>query len=675
MANKLIIKALACAATAVVLAVMPFAAISQSNLPEIDSLTKIADNSPDTLKAKLYGEICWKLRNYDPQKALEFGEKSYSYAQKCNDLKMEMRALSNIGVCHRNIGNYQEAVENYTKGLELAQQYNVKDQIAYGHINIGNIYLYHDEWDNAQEQLLKALEIGLEIKDSSILAYSYLNLGRINLSLNQNQKAFEYLQNCLVIREKTDDEWDKIATVKKYLGDALSADNKFAEALQFYIPAISGNYDIKDYDLLSDLYGRIAEAYINTDKNDSALYYAEKCLEVSKMRGIDFRIKNAHKYLGDVYVKRGDLQKAIDNYTVVMAYADTFWNARKTYGIENIEYQIDKVKKENEIAMLHKEQELDSAHRLILVLIIVMALGGAVFFALKNRQKRITNKILTSQKNEIEAQNLEISTQRNTLAEKNKLLEEQRREINDSILYAQHIQFSMLPQNNDLNEFFADSFVFYRPRNVVSGDFYWAFKDADYFIFMVADCTGHGVPGAFMSMLGFSALNEIVGREGLRKADDVLNGMRDTIKHTLNKAVNSNMRDGMDAALLIIDKKTNALQYAGANIPFILFRGDEQIIIKPVRNPIGLYVNEKQFESKDFQLMKGDKIYLASDGYQSQFGGPKNHVLKTSGYRRILSDIHNLPMAEQRQIIEQRFDEWRGHYKQTDDIIVVGLEV
>ena len=105
MANKLIIKALACAATAVVLAVMPFAAISQSNLPEIDSLTKIADNAPDTLKAKLYGEICWKLRNYDPQKALEFGEKSYSYAQKCNNKKMEMRSLSNIGVCHRNIGN------------------------------------------------------------------------------------------------------------------------------------------------------------------------------------------------------------------------------------------------------------------------------------------------------------------------------------------------------------------------------------------------------------------------------------------------------------------------------------------------------------------------------------------------------------------------------------------
>ena len=674
MANKLIVRILAGTAMSVMLAVMPFAARSQ-NLPEIDSLVKIADNAHDTLKAKLYNDICWKLRNYDPQLALSYGEKAYSYALANNDKKMEMKCLSHIGVCHRNIGNYQEAVENYTKGLELAEQYNDKEQIAYAHINIGNIYLYHDEWDDAENQLEQALNIGLEIKDSSILAYSYLNLGRINLSLNKNKKAFDYLHNCLIIREKTEDEWDKIATVKKYLGDALSADSNYVESLTYYIPAISGNYDIKDYDLLSDLYGRIAEAYSHINKTDSALFYAQKCLEVSEMRGIDFRIKNAHKYLGDVYVKRGDLKKAIESYNVVMAYADTFWNARKTYGIENIEFQIDKVKKENEIAMLHKEQELDSAHRWILILCICMALGGAVFFALKNRQKRITNRILQSQKSEIEAQNVEISTQRNTLEEKNKLLEEQRREINDSILYAQHIQFSMLPQNDDFKEFFADNFVFYRPRNVVSGDFYWAFKDADYFIFMVADCTGHGVPGAFMSMLGFSALNEIVGREGLRKADEILNSMRETIKHTLNQAVKSQMRDGMDAALLVIHKQTKMLQYAGANIPFLYYRGDVQTIIKPVRNPIGLYVNEKPFESKEIQLEKGDKIYLASDGYQSQFGGAKNHVLKTSGYRKILDQIHNLPMAEQRKELETRFEEWRGNYKQTDDIIVVGLQV
>ena len=674
MANKLIIRILTGTVLSAMIAATPIAARSQ-NLPEIDSLTKIADNAPDTLKDKLYSEICWKIRNYDPALALQYGEKALKYARSTQDQYMEMVSLSHIGVCHRNLNHFQEAVENYSEGLELAKQLDNKEQIGYGHINLGNIYLYHDEFDDAEQQLQQALQIGLEIKDSSILAYSYLNLGRISLSLNRNQQAFDYLHNCLIIREKTDQEWDKIATVKKYLGDALSADGKYKESLQYYIPAISGNYDIKDFDLLSDLYGRIAMAYTNIDQTDTALIYAQKCLETSELRKLDFRIKNARKYLGDVYLKRGEYLKAIESYNIVMNYCDTFWNARKTYGMENIEYQLDKVKKENEISMLKKDQELNNAHLLIMWLVVAMILGSTIFFALKNRQKRITNRILERQKGEIEAQNIEISSQRNTLEEKNKLLEEQRREINDSILYARHIQFSMLPQESDFTDFFAASFVFYRPRNVVSGDFYWIFKDPEYFTLMVADCTGHGVPGAFMSMLGFSALNEIVGREGIRDTATILNRMRDTIKHTLKQSVDTGARDGMDGSLIIINKKTKELNYAGANIPFILFRGEEIIELKPVRNPIGVYVNEKPFESENFQLEKGDKIYLASDGYHSQFGGEGNHILKTSGYKRILSEIHNLPIAQQREQIEIRFDEWRGDRKQTDDIIVVGLEV
>lgn len=324
--------------------------------------------------------------------------------------------------------------------------------------------------------------------------------------------------------------------------------------------------------------------------------------------------------------------------------------------------------KEKELETLNLQNDLLN-HRLLIAWVAIAVFLIMLFFIAKLYiGKRRDNQKLEEQNNALIQAHEEISKQKEEIANQNE-------KIIESILYAQKIQQAVMPPMEYFNQYLPQHFIMLKPRDIVSGDFYWGTHIGNKFVYTAADCTGHGVPGAFMSMLGFSALNEIIGREGLRKADDILNSMRETIKHTLNQAVKSQMRDGMDAALLVIHKATKMLQYAGANIPFLYYRGDEQTIIKAVRNPIGLYVNEKPFESTEIQLEKGDKIYLASDGYQSQFGGANNHVLKTSGYRKILDQIHNLPMAEQRKQLETRFEEWRGNYKQTDDIIVVGLEV
>ena len=640
------------------------------NAAQIDSLVKVAENLPDSLKARAYCDICWKLRNFDPEKALVYGKKGLEYAKNMPDKKIHIQALSYVGVCYRNTGDYDEAYNVYNEGLELALKYGIKDQAAYSYINIGNLYLYHHEYAKADSILLNALNMAHEINDSSILAYANLNLGRISLDIDSIARAKKYLAAALEIREKRGEEWDRIATVKKYYGDAWLAENNYKEALRLYTEAIPSDNRLKDNDLLSDLYGKISNVFLIQKRYDSALYYGKKCLETSELRGIDIRIKNASKYLGDVYAEMGNYREAIKQYEVVMGYADTFLNRSVEYGMSNYEFKLNQVKKNAEIELLKEQERTKHWITWSLSVFLLMVIGVLLWLAKINRDKKRTNELLKSQNDEIEARNSQISVQRDTLAK-------QQKEITSSIVYAKRIQFALMPDSSILKDYFSDGFVFHVPKDVVSGDFWWTFHDEDYFILMCADCTGHGVPGAFMSMLGVSLLNEIVGRDRKRGAADILNCLRELIKRTVNQNMNdgAKLQDGMDGALIVVNKHTNVLQYSGANIQYVCYRGGEEIVFRPTRNPIGLYPAEIPFQQQEMLLQKGDMIYLSSDGYYSQFGGPHDTLMKTSGYKRILRSFQGFDIPHQRQIIEENFFAWKGSYIQTDDVLVIGLQV
>lgn len=640
------------------------------NAAQIDSLVKVAQTLPDSLKAEAYCNICWKLRNYDPEQALNYGKKGLEYAKDMPERTIHIKALSYVGVCYRNIGDYDEAYNVYNEGLELALKYGIKDQAAYSYINIGNLYLYHREYTKADSILLHALEIAREINDSSILAYANLNLGRVNLELDNISLSKTYLAEALKIREERNEDWDRIATVKKYLGDAWITEKNYDEALRLYTEAIPRDNRLKDNDLLSDLYGKISNVFLIQKRYDSALYYGTRCLETSKLRGIDIRIKNASKYLGDVYAEMGNYREAIKQYEVVMSYADTFLNRSVEYGMSNYEIKLNQVKKNAEIELLKEQERTKTWITWSLSIFLLMVVGVLFWLAKTNRDKKRTNELLRSQNDEIEARNSQISIQRDTLAK-------QQKEITSSIVYAKRIQFALMPGSNIFKDYFSDGFVFHVPKDVVSGDFWWTFHDDDHFILMCADCTGHGVPGAFMSMLGVSLLNEIVGRDRKRNAADILNSLRELIKKTVNQNMNdgAKVQDGMDGALIVVNKHTNVLQYSGANIQYVCYRGGQEIVFRPTRNPIGLYPAEIPFQQQEMVLQKGDMIYLSSDGYYSQFGGPRNTLMKTSGYKRILRSFQGFDIPHQRQIIEENFFAWKGNNIQTDDVLVIGLQV
>ena len=255
-------------------------------------------------------------------------------------------------------------------------------------------------------------------------------------------------------------------------------------------------------------------------------------------------------------------------------------------------------------------------------------------------------------------------------------IQKQKEEITDSINYASRIQQAVHPLTSYFDKAFSDYFILYKPRDIVSGDFYWIAEDTDKLYFTAADCTGHGVPGAFMSMLGISSLNEIFSNKNENlTASKILNLLREKIKSSLHQTgKDSETQDGMDIALCILHKKKKILEYAGAYNPLYIIKDGELQEYKADRMPIGIYLDEKSgFTNHKIKIKKGDVIYIFSDGYADQFGGPAQTKFKTVNMKKLLLEIYDKPMNKQKQILEDRFNKWKGKLNQIDDIIFIGI--
>lgn len=293
---------------------------------------------------------------------------------------------------------------------------------------------------------------------------------------------------------------------------------------------------------------------------------------------------------------------------------------------------------------------------------------------------------IQSQKEEIVAQNEEISSQRDFAERQRDMIIAQKDELTDSIVYARRIQMAMLPDIAIVKRNTADSMLLFMPKDIVSGDFYWATELDNFLIFCVADCTGHGVPGGFMSMLGISFLNEIVSKHRQKIPNLILHNLRETVISSLNQRdIVGSSNDGMDIAMVCIDKNSRRLYFSGANNSLIIFRATETepIEIKGDKMPIAIYPRMREFTLQSIDLKTDDALYLFTDGFADQFGGPKGKKFMMKNFKKLLGDIHFMPMDEQRVILSNSIKQWmRGHEKQRsavnaqiDDITVLGIRI
>lgn len=306
------------------------------------------------------------------------------------------------------------------------------------------------------------------------------------------------------------------------------------------------------------------------------------------------------------------------------------------------------------------------------------------YYELEEKVRERTSEIY-QQKEEIEAQRDALEDQRNMLAEKNNKLEnayheieQQKKNITDSIQYAKRIQTAILPQKRHVDELLPHSFILFKPRDIVSGDFYWTEKVNGRVLIAAADCTGHGVPGAFMSILNYNQLNFAAKIKKMVHPAEILDDVNYGITHTLQQRSGlRSVRDGMDVALCSIDFENKNLEFAGAYNPLIVIRDNEIIQIKGDKHPIGSFIDQKlkSFTNHEISIQQGDIIYIFSDGYVDQFGGPNGRKFMIKKFKELLMDIHKEPLHEQKEILDRGFNDWRGKYIQIDDILVIGIKV
>lgn len=702
----------------------------------LDSVTDIANNSSD-IKARLEALDFITINHPNVDSTLKYCEIEAKLAKEQGDYFKLVSSLRVAAWCHYYNFNYNLANEYYFKALHVSDSVQYKFGIGMCYHSIANTMAMMSNFAEADKYDYLALQIFYELNDTANISEIHRSLGLMYADFQLYSTAEEHFSKALELdiiqnnTKKIADDYRHFAVINLCRYDDLLQDSLILKAR---------NYGLKNYRLIKNtgtdfdimisclnlmrIYYEYAED--NTARQqqlmDSSRFFYRKGRSIAARDGFlekscDFKMQEARYAIldqnfddalrliketegimrddssallfMDLYSAYSHYYTAIGNYKKAYDYLcrrtelkDKFLNSNSSLysSKSNVQNEFDemmtKISLEDQKKHIRQMEEErlwqiinGSAIGLIILTIIII-----ITIRRGRRHKRVLSRILEQRMEEVE-------TQRNQLETMNS-------QMKQSINFAQHIQDSILPQNQALEEMFGDMLILWKPLDIVSGDFYWGTATGGNKLLAVVDCTGHGVPGAFMSMLGVRSLGDIVasakteGRE--LNAADILNRMRDNVITSLHQTEqNSLTLDGMDMALIILNDSTMEMQYAGAFRPLVIIRGDEVKIIKADKMPISfIKADDRPFNNNVIEMQKGDTVYMFSDGIPDQFGLRKDGSESKFSTKRLitlLQEIHDKPFAEQKKLIEEELDKWRQNgqssYPQTDDIVLCGFKI
>ena len=669
-----------------------FVILASANAQEyfkIDSLEKEAKKALAKDKAKFYNEISWKLRNTNPKSAVEYGKKAVELSKKHKKYTELSKAYSFTGVAYRNAGNFEQALAYYEMCLETAQRYQLTEQEGYANINFANWYIYSGENRLALEYLAKAEKIAEKLKHKEMSAYCKLNIGRVYIAFQENDKAMEYLTKALDIRKELNNKFGQ-SVCYKYIADTYRQKGEFSLALEQYNKAFETADRKFDKDLMADIYDKRAKIYLSLGQTYKSEQQAKTGLEHSLQTKSPVRIRAAYETLSNIYKAKNNNKKALKYQELAKLYTDSLYLRQLNDKITNIEFKnnqdvndaiISNLKKEKQLQKSVLKEEKTRKWALVAASLLILVLVISFYINYQQKQSALEveeqkNKLISRQHSELSQSNEEITTQRDAIELQKNAIEKQQKQIKDSIKYAEKIQKATFTKMSDIKKLIPYQFILFIPRDIVSGDFYYVKKIGKHLIIGAADCTGHGVPGAFVSMLGMSLLNEITENKEIVSPELILEELRKNIKSSLQQSQSNNSQnDGMDLALSVINTKTLELEFAGANNPLYIIRNQELIELLPNLNPVGFFFREKPFKKETFQLHKDDSFYIFSDGYADQFGGKKDRKFTTRRLKETLLSIQKYPMSMQKNLLKKQFYSWKGNGRQIDDVLIIGIKV
>lgn len=625
----------------------------------------------------------------DFDKALEYFSSALEMNQELGSKLEAATDNNNIGIVYAEEGDNTKALDYFLRALKIDRELGDKNNIAMAVGNVGIIYDREGEYQKSLDSYLEALKLNEELGNKSGIATNKGNIGTIYNHLKDYKKALEYMNDALAIAEEMGNTYLQMNNLTN-IGDTYKFINaKDTTYMGYYYKALKIAVTTGNKDLQAKIMTIIGESYSGLKLYKNALRYLNRAVDISSAIGDEQTLQEGYSTISDVYAAMQDWQNAYKTYSKASDLEDSLNSQQKTKEIGRLEAKADFDK---QLALQKANQEKQSAlaleeskrQRILIYFITAIALAVAIiaiiiFRSLKTA--RTQKKLIEMQKMAVEQQKL--------------LVEEKNTEIVDSINYAKRLQDAILPPLEEVNQALPDSFVLYKPKDIVAGDFYWIAHPQPFpagrekkvlptgedsggatTLIAAADCTGHGVPGALVSVVCSNALNRAVKEFGITDTGKILDKVRELVLETFEKS-SSDVKDGMDISLCSLSHSQGrtTIQWSGANRPLWYITDGKLQEIVPDKQPIGKMDNPKPFTTHSFHLKKGDIIYLFTDGFADQFGGPKGKKFKYKQLQEVLLNTANGNMQQQKQQLQNAFAEWMGMLNQVDDVLVIGIRV
>ncbi|PJA07411.1 MAG: hypothetical protein COX70_06725 [Flavobacteriales bacterium CG_4_10_14_0_2_um_filter_32_8] len=667
----------------IVLVLNGLTTIAQTN--KLDSLQQELATEKDELKQidilnQLFQEQYSTTSNYE--KTLQYAQEALKKLKAIDNkdekiLKKISTSANNVGTSYLLLDEYEKSLEYLLMALQTAESIQDTNSMLNALYNLSTLFSYRGEDEKGNSYLEQAIHLSELSGNIKSAAFGYSSMASNYFFASNYNKAMVYYEKAMRFAKSLND-LNLMSNLYGNRAVGLVRLKRYEEALKYHELTIALDIQLENKEGLKTDYLNIADVYIKMKNNEKALEFNFKSLELALEQNSINSIMMAYSGLAESYQQMGNNAKALEYLQLYTNWKDTLYSQQNAEAIAEMQTKYDTEKKETENNLLKTQQALDKAEidkkatqQYMLLLGLGLALIIVFYVVYSLNQKKKINKILNTQ-NEI-------------IAEKNK-------DITDSINYAQRLQGAILPEMSILNKHY-ESFIYYQPKDIVSGDFYWLKEMGDKIYFSVVDCTGHGVPGAFMSIIGYNSLNRIVEDFNVVKPGDILDELNIQVNKVLGTQENKGLtiRDGMDISICCINRETKILEYAGANNSLYLLRKSQNesldlettmeeygicfYEIKSNKMPIGGGDNTKNYQTHTIKLNKEDTIYLFSDGFADQFGGPKGKKFMYKNFKKLLLSIQKNSIENQLKELDKTMVKWKGELSQLDDICVMGVKI
>jgi serine phosphatase RsbU (regulator of sigma subunit)/tetratricopeptide (TPR) repeat protein len=606
---------------------------------------------------------------------IAMGNRVLASVEKSRNANAELEILMTMGRSYDFMGNRQKGIEISLKGIEVAKREHKTIKLSELYISMSIIYKGED-LKTAKKYALMALDVLRDKPDREediVLNAAYLMLGNVYLDYKDLDSAMYYYELSKNSSLKNNDERTYMSAIGN-IGNVAYNLKEYDKAIEYNLLTLQGYRKNHVKSEIAVAYGSLADIYKDMKNYPKAILYYDSALTVTKeIQSADDFIYN-YKGLSETYERMGNDKEAFKYFKLYRQWNDSVNNNQNSKKIAQLEldYKYKSEQKEKDLIQENKDlitQEKLSRQKYIIWMGILgtVLLLGFLGFTIKSN---INRKKINAQ---LQAFNEEVTRQKDIIEEKNN-------EITDSITYASRIQQGVIPDDQEMNKLFPKHFVFFKPRDIVSGDFYWANRvgNTSKAIIAVADCTGHGVPGAFMSLVGNTLLNQTLNQPSIDTPAQALDYINQQLPKTIkSKSTTGAIKDGMEITMCEFDPETMTMNFAGANSNIYLVRNGAIRIYKGDKQPIGesLSGNEQNYTNHIIPLQKDDCIYMITDGFADQFGGEKGKKFKYKPLEDLFCAVSGKNPQEQKDLISSAFNNWRLNHEQVDDVLVIGIKL